>query len=933
MIDHTTVLETAASICGTKVSKVRFQIGYHLVLFARRECRALLILITAIVCYFPGLAIGQQSLLPSSGSGKVFVVMPEQRGIIIIFDDPSIRPNGGRYSYDPKSIVVEDSAGNPIDIFAVRGLHVDFTAGPNRHPSAGAPDNRMEITKLVLQPGQSQRAAPDDISARIAQSQDIIEQQKKKQAEAEAAERAKAAVQEKLRQQMAQKQQESLTAEKEGQKLQIARAKQKQQQLQAKREQFAGTIVRTKAKIEEQEVAPTGSAIKYAVSPHAVHVATATLKGSRPLILMDGIPGPTFDELVWVNRRIVPHSELDPGSDVMNVNDAPVIFSDDGTRYAYVGRQGNQFVLMVDGKEAARGVYVPKHHWTDWGVVDSLSFVPGSNRLRYVLTIPKPKEIEAHGDYYRGTQLVVEGDKNPPVNNLYGTPFSFSRAGRHYAYFADFPDDPNGFQAMPHLVVDGKVNPPDYTVPGFTWVTRIGGNLAPLFTGDSKHLITVRSKRLPSSERKGEFVDGPLTIFVDQKPVLEAPFVEKVFGPRKVLRRFYAELKDLSVAPAGANFIAVFAMPNQDPMSSSTSSSDRIFSNDRRVIDVPKFERVVWSPNGKRYAAQCATDHNSGFMVIDGKKEPEYRSVSLRRHYKYGSSKLYDGFTADSSKSVYVATTDKTFLIVEGEESDGFESIDDLSFSDEGGHIAFVATTDAGEKMPVIDGSALPPRTDVHDFAFLPNGAHYIFLSGARERGAKVVIDGIEQAAEYGGDFVYNHDDVNKPKKQVLISPDGKHSLYLAAIGRVDTGGYSVDHLPTKAVCLDGQLIPCESEHSEVTPFFTPDSKHVVWIDRGGKTRRMANGGIDYHNMGNCSIYVDGQVDADFECSMIERTQDSSEMRGDGTLTLIAQFGNALKKLRVTPSPDTTMARFAAIAQQQQMAAQEESTTSAQPNW
>jgi hypothetical protein len=42
------------------------------------------------------------------------------------------------------------------------------------------------------------------------------------------------------------------------------------------------------------------------------------------------------------------------------------------------------------------------------------------------------------------------------------------------------------------------------------------------------------------------------------------------------------------------------------------------------------------------------------------------------------------------------------------------------------------------------------------------------------------LIDGKAIAAGYGGDFVYNHDEVNKPKKQVLVSPDGKHTLYLA---------------------------------------------------------------------------------------------------------------------------------------------------------
>jgi hypothetical protein len=892
-------------------------------------------LITAIAGCFPGLAIGQQSLLPLSGSGKVFVVMPEQRGIIITFDDPSIRPNGGRYSYDPKSIVVVDSAGNPIDIFAVRGLHVDFTAGPNTHPTAGAADNRMEITKLVLQPGQSQRAAPDDISARIAQSQDIIEQQKKKQAEAEAAERAKAAVQEKLRQQMAQKQQESLMAEKERQKLQIAQAKQKQQQLQANREKFAATIVRTKAKIEEEEVAPTGSAVNYAVSPHALHIATVTLKGSRAQVLMDGVAGPTFDELLWMKRqKFEPVRQMagyrDP-EEMMNVHDAPVVFSNEGTRFAYVGRQANQFVVMLDGKEFSRGQFIPERNPGFTTAVESLSFIPDSNRLRYILTIPKSKELEGRAESYRGAQLVVEGEKNPSVFTLHDVPICFSSDGQHYAYF--FPPEGGSYE----LVVDGRVNPPKYTVSGYETISYKEGKLAPLFTGDSQHLITVRHRRLPDPHDPRHTMGGPETLFVDQKPLLEAPFIERQvrFGAQTKYerRRFYARIEQVSAAPAGTNLLTVFAMPNEDPEKSSKTESYRLFFNDRKVADAAKVESIAWSPDGKRYSVQCTTKNGSQFMVIDGKKEPEYTKVS---NVYQGRRWVSRAFTADSSKAVYLSWSgNKQFLVVEDAESDGYKNIEDLTFSEKGGHIAFVATTDAGQNMVVVDGQALAPRSNVSDFMFNPDGTHYAFLvggAGNNKRGAKAVVDGIEQPLEFGGDFVHYTTGSDEPARKFLFSPDGKHSLYLAAIGRVDTGGYSADHLPTKAVCLDGQLIPCESEHSEVTPFFTPDSKHVVWIDWGGKTRRMANGGIDYHNMGNCSIYIDGQVDADFECSMIERTQDASEMRGDGTLTLIAQFGNALKKLRVTPSPDTTMARFAALAQEQQMAAQTEPTGSAQSN-
>lgn len=66
-------------------------------------------------------------------------------------------------------------------------------------------------------------------------------------------------------------------------------------------------LTRAEVKIEEQEVGPTGSAVKYAISPKGLRLATATLKGSRPIILMDGVPGPAFDELIWVKGQQFEH--------------------------------------------------------------------------------------------------------------------------------------------------------------------------------------------------------------------------------------------------------------------------------------------------------------------------------------------------------------------------------------------------------------------------------------------------------------------------------------------------------------------------------------------------------------------------------------------------------------------------------------------------
>ncbi len=90
------------------------------------------------------------------------------------------------------------------------------------------------------------------------------------------------------------------------------------------------------AKIETRTLAPSEAGRDFYVAPHGGHVAAISQKGSRFVVVHDGVTSPPFDEIVGANPKL------------------RIIFSDDGARYAYVGRQGQEFVVMVDGKEANR---------------------------------------------------------------------------------------------------------------------------------------------------------------------------------------------------------------------------------------------------------------------------------------------------------------------------------------------------------------------------------------------------------------------------------------------------------------------------------------------------------------------------------------------------------------------------------------------------
>ena len=642
-----------------------------------------------------------------------------------------------------------------------------------------------------------------DMAATQKSQDDYLEKQATERAAQEQAAREKAKLEANLQQQMAQKQEESRKQAQEEQEGKVGHAQDKEKQLSDKRQQIAAVIVRTKAKIEEQDLAPTGTAVKYKVSSHAIHLAAATLKGSRHIMRIDGVSGPPLDELIWVNgsafqsyRQMLKQRGRIDGS--MDHSQAPIVFSDDGRRSAYIGRAGNDFVVFLDGKEVDRGPYFS-------GAIESLSFTPGGRHLRYLEHLG---EVGNHKDF-----LVVDGNKQYLANVPGSTgAISWSPDGEHYAYFKG--TDKEGWQ----VIADGRPKP-ELDAPGYD------PREVPIFTGDSAHIITVRRKRFSSKgQRSISDKIGAETIFMDSQPVLPAP-EKRMYG-----NPVAAKLEEVSAAPAGNNFIAVFSMPDNNEL--------RIFFNSTFVTAVHRIDYISWSPDGKRYAITCVSDHQSAFMIIDGKKEPEYKQIWTIGPNEYWSPGQRAVFTADSSKAVYVGRTDKAFMVVGDAESDGFDRIDKYWLGEKGSHLAFLGINGEDQTL-VVDGQALEPRRRVSDFAFGPQDEHYTFLSGKENRGSRVFFDGAEQQAGYGGDFVHFTTSSQEDNRQCLISPDGKHLLYLAAIGQTDASGrFSKDHSPIMGVCLDGKVIPCQSERSEVRAYFTPDSRHVVWIDWDGKLER-----------------------------------------------------------------------------------------------
>ena len=55
-------------------------------------------------------------------------------------------------------------------------------------------------------------------------------------------------------------------------------------------------------------------------------------------------------------------------------------------------------------------------------------------------------------------------------------------------------------------------------------------------------------------------------------------------------------------------------------------------------------------------------------------------------------------------------------------------------------------------------------------------------------------------------------------------------------------------------------------------------------------------------------VYLDGRPAARFDFNqMMQLAPGTWEMGADGTLTVVAQAGDAIKRFRITPGPDTSL--------------------------
>ena len=587
-------------------------------------------------------------------------------------------------------------------------------------------------------------------------------------------------------------------------------------------------------KIDEQIVGPSVADAKFVTSAQGGHLAVVARKGSRMMVTLDGVAGEKVDEVItsvyWVDPR--PAAAL-TAAGKNGPMPQPVTFSKDGSHYAYIARISQEWVVYGDGKEVLR---MPAAGLV--GGTGGVGGMAGNTDLRLQFG-DDGKHLFFAKSGFAGFELWVDGQKMPGYYQSAGggaqttDPLIYA-GGAHFAYVARTGTRPSDPQA---LFIDGK---------------DAGYFATDLQATSDGHLLGV--------ERTKEGVH----LLMDGKSLFKAHEIFAVYlAP--VSQRVAVVLRHNFPNGSFGQFLLVDGKPAEATLGE-------------------QIRQVVFSPDGKRYAAICGKV-GAEFVVVDGKKGQQYQSIDNRlTGLSVGLS-----FSPDSSRVGYVANMQgKKFIVLDDDESDAYDNLALFRFMPDGkGVITY------GQRMPAyvlaVNGKTvpLPPRATVawESFTWSADRSRYAFTAG--NTGGAVFLDGKDTGLV--GRFIF--------------SPDSKH---LAVVG-----SRPVDN--KVGVFLDSTLIFPQVQNIGHCAF-SSDSQHLFWMSlEPVKTPTTdafewvtyADGEPTLHNDRSTASQA-LQFPLGFQ--KFTTTPAGWSVRPDGSLHILTASADGIKHVTVTPGSETSLA-------------------------
>lgn len=466
-----------------------------------------------------------------------------------------------------------------------------------------------------------------------------------------------------------------------------------------------------------------------------------------------------------------------------------------------------------------------------------VEFSPNGERHAYAGQIGQEAVVLLDGkEIYRGP-LAKSG---PAVENL-----QFSPDSQHLFFHIRTTDSYQSYQ----LMMDGKPVTPPFETAVMPFFSKDGSRWG-LYAGKAKQW-----------QVKFLIIDGKEAGYVGERPEFTPDGKHVVCVAGKMPK--WSLLVDGKEMVSGSAITKFVISPIGDIGAIVTGADGRkkLFLNGKPVVD--DAADVVFSPDGKRWAAICALNQKAWVILNDGTRHKEYWPIENVT------------FTPDSSKLVYVASIgDTNYVVTDGKESAGYKLIHYRPvYAETGNSFFYTAGFMMGRLAVHYNDHVEPECLAISNTTLSPDGKRWVYYSKRPDNTVRFIENGKENAPSammQGG--------------RVLFSADSKHMVAPLF----------------QAYWCDGQRIV-----SAAAPLgFTPDSQHLIL-----KGRESTKDGVTLN-----TYYVNGDCVAKFSArgstwsgigipKVWEQQPDGRIIFIGGDAIGLTGGHGPIKRITVTPDP------------------------------
>jgi hypothetical protein len=476
------------------------------------------------------------------------------------------------------------------------------------------------------------------------------------------------------------------------------------------------------ASIKETLLGPAKQAGMFIVSPDGGHYAVLSNKGSREVIIIDGVEGPEFDRAAHA-----------PGGITSLIDFA---FSSNGLHSAYAGQRGDNIIAVIDGKEAFTITSVNQAVGGALIGFDQ-TYIHDRNQGRQIarpfLVSPGGRVAVASVEKGSSVYMFLDGVKSPAYREI--DPRQVAFVGEKLVYAARTPDQ------QWHVVENNK--------PG------------PAFGA-------IRSLNLSDNDQHYAYIGtngASATVVVDGVP--GTPRAVSTFGIGH----------DLEVASNGRVAYLV-----DTPTGGGKGLTQALYVDDKLVYtDVKPFASsyatgqnrsvniAIFSPDGKKFAYVRPVPGGMA-AVIDGKQSISYDGVGVM------------GFSPDSRRAFFVGLKNVTgnYVVIDGQEMPAQNNLKEFTFSQDGSRFGYFGSSVQDGNVIVIDGKPIGGKVFTpidRTLAFSADGKHTVYGSCSFYNQCQLVRDGTATNITQLGNFIMRTTPpISFPP--VLFSPDGTRLAY-----------------------------------------------------------------------------------------------------------------------------------------------------------